>query len=36
LKASSVSRLVMSGGNAFQSLTVPGKNDIFLASILEC
>ena len=35
LKASSVSSSTMSGGSAFQSLTVLGKKDIFLLSILE-
>jgi hypothetical protein len=37
LKASSVTRLVTYGftSNAFKSLTVLGKNDIFLASIFS-
>ena len=35
LKAQTESEFCMSGGKAFQSLTVLGKNDIFLLSILQ-
>ena len=35
LKASSVSESINSGARAFQSLTVLGKKDIFLLSVLQ-